>query len=86
MGKQKILKEPELADRVVSSTGSLLAFKTTYAYSNVSLSYHVDVIGSVSYRESSFFRLSIAYHPHNLSLLFRTNSAGKDNSSFHAKV
>ena len=84
--KQEIFKESKLANRVISSSCSLLSFQSTDSNTNMGSSDHVDIISSIPNCQGSdpFFifgilGLNIPDQCHNFSLLLWRNSACYNN-------
>lgn len=68
----------ELADSIICTPGSLLAFFTEDTNSYVSLQYHTYVICTVANRQRGLIRELFSNHRNYVSFLFRGYSAGEN--------
>ena len=69
MEEHEWLQELELTDGVVSTSGSLLSLFSEDTDTNMSLKDHVDVVSSITNRESDLIGESLSNHVHNIGLL-----------------
>ena len=86
MFKEEGLEEPELSYDIVRTSCCLLTLKTSNADTNMCCCDHIHIISTISDRKGDLIRELIADHLHDISLLLRRHSAGKDDVDFDPNV
>jgi len=76
MREHKILQESELPNRIISSSSGLHSLQATYADTNVSCIYHVDIVCTISYGQCCDFSwvFFVSYNADYLCFLLWRNS------------